>query len=768
MLKTQGTTNVKSEAPLKLATQIIIVVVLSALATTSRILGFLSPVNVIIASVSGNWSVFAFGASFITYLVTGNLTAGLFELTSMFIIIAVKMLVQKKEFANKLKVDSLTNAFLTTGAMLFCALVTSFVFRVNTYQLIFRLMFSFLCGSVVYFAQSTKNRASVDGVLDINGINGASLGILYILTITTLSSSGILGVNFGRVLGVFVVLVAAGKYKHIGGAVCGALTTCGVILCSPELAKNTLLLATCGLICGAFIPLGQVVMTLVFIFSTVVSLMAVGFNADTFKMLTDVAIAGVIYAAIPQDIGRKLFKILGGKQNAVDIVGQTSSSRLKFTSGTLKDVRYQLSGISDELDRNNKIKPLGIRAKCEVCNECPVNDICWKDNKKKIYSVFKTLENRTKKNGHLSLTDINETFPLCKCSTQLVNSFNTEFSNMVCEQTSNQKIKELREMLSEQLIAMEDLLTDLSYKVEKISGVDASLSSRVKSHLGKLGFAGVKACVYNDENKTRKIEVFTPSQIKSDLVKLTVELGNIIGCDLELPITSKVDGMCRMVFTECPEYIIESGVSQFSANDNQYSGDTIERIWLSKSEYIIVLSDGMGTGKRAKLDSTFAVNLILRFVVSGISGETSIRLLNSILRVKGWEESFATADIALVDLCAGSVKIIKAGAAPSYILRDEVLVRIEGQAFPLGILSETAPVSSSYKLFSQDKLIMVSDGVSEEVMKKAVAEINKHNLNASQSAELIANYAKSNSSIDGKKVSADDITVCILSLKMNK
>ena len=54
------------------------------------------------------------------------------------------------------------------------------------------------------------------------------------------------------------------------------------------------------------------------------------------------------------------------------------------------------------------------------------------------------------------------------------------------------KITDLRELLSEQLLAMEDLLSDLSYKVEKITEVDAALSERVKRYMSKQGIAGVK------------------------------------------------------------------------------------------------------------------------------------------------------------------------------------------------------------------------------------------------------------------------------------
>ena len=80
------------------------------------------------------------------------------------------------------------------------------------------------------------------------------------------------------------MLMAVRKYRNIGGAVVGALTTCGVLLCTPSLARNTLLLATSGLICGAFLQFGSLVIVLVFLAVSLVSLVAMGVNGDTFSM----------------------------------------------------------------------------------------------------------------------------------------------------------------------------------------------------------------------------------------------------------------------------------------------------------------------------------------------------------------------------------------------------------------------------------------------------------------------------------------------------
>ena len=129
---------------------------------------------------------------------------------------------------------------------------------------------------------------------------GIGLSILYVMLVATLTSVSLLGINLGRAFGVVVMLFAINRYKHIGGAVCGALATCGVILCAPDLAKNTLLLATSGLICGAFASFGIAAIIIVFIGVSLISLVTIGMNPDTFKLFADLIAGAVIYLAVPE------------------------------------------------------------------------------------------------------------------------------------------------------------------------------------------------------------------------------------------------------------------------------------------------------------------------------------------------------------------------------------------------------------------------------------------------------------------------------------
>lgn len=126
----------------------------------------------------------------------------------------------------------------------------------------------------------------------------------------------------------------------------------------------------------------------------------------------------------------------------------------------------------------------------------------------------------------------------------------------------------------------------------------------------------------------------------------------------------------------------------------------------------------MGTGKRARLDSLFSVSLVTRLIRSGMSMQTAHRLINSMLRVKGWEESFATLDIMRLELNGGTVQFLKSGAAQSFLFRDGGLKSIGGQAFPAGILAECTPDVSELKLFDGDVLLMTSDGVEDATARE--------------------------------------------------
>lgn len=125
---------------------------------------------------------------------------------------------------------------------------------------------------------------------------------------------------------------------------------------------------------------------------------------------------------------------------------------------------------------------------------------------------------------------------------------------------------------------------------------------------------------------------------------------------------------------------------------------------------VIVISDGMGSGTEAQSESRFAVDTFAQLTKSGVTRECALRMLNTALIVRD-SDCFATCDVCALNLYNGEAEFIKAGAAPSFILRAGRVYRIESSTLPGGILEGAELERSRCVLEAGDILVIVSDGV---------------------------------------------------------
>ena len=228
-------------------TNVLMAVLSAAAAFTAsfgKILGFPSSMNVAVAVLSGTNVIPAFLGSALAYFVSGTFSEGIVQLCAILVIGAVRLVMPSADH----KDDPVFVSLLTTGAMLLFSCVMSVAMPSDTYTASLRMISSLMCGCVVFIALTVKRQRNRSGVFDLTGINGVFTAILYIMFISTITAAPLHVVNLGRIAGTLFMLMAVRKYRNIGGAVVGALTTCGVLLCTPSLARNTLLLATSGLI----------------------------------------------------------------------------------------------------------------------------------------------------------------------------------------------------------------------------------------------------------------------------------------------------------------------------------------------------------------------------------------------------------------------------------------------------------------------------------------------------------------------------------------
>lgn len=154
---------------------------------------------------------------------------------------------------------------------------------------------------------------------------------------------------------------------------------------------------------------------------------------------------------------------------------------------------------------------------------------------------------------------------------------------------------------------------------------------------------------------------------------------------------------------------VEFASLQFKNEREIHSGDSCECFTKGKYLYLLI-SDGMGSGKLASIDSKMTCGLMKRFLLSGFSFSTCFKLTNTALKLKTGDESFATADICRINTNDGSLIIGKAGAAASYIISENRIRKLNALTFPIGILNEIQFEEISYKLRKNDYLLMMSDG----------------------------------------------------------
>lgn len=219
----------------------------------------------------------------------------------------------------------------------------------------------------------------------------------------------------------------------------------------------------------------------------------------------------------------------------------------------------------------------------------------------------------------------------------------------------------------------------------------------------------------------------------------------------------------RLFFTERENYQLLLGYAAVG-KDNNISGDSWGVQEISGGKIVQVLSDGMGFGKNANLQSTTTVRLLKILLYGGLWVETALQIVNLILASRFDGEKFSTADLAIWDGGKNTLEFIKYGAAPSFIKNGRKVNVYGGASLPLGILNKVEGYRKKITLHENDLLIMMSDGLYELnepnifQWEKIIASLPTDN------PQLAAEYLLAIANSRTGKAAQDDLTVIVSKL----
>ena len=278
-------------------------------------------------------------------------------------------------------------------------------------------------------------------------------------------------------------------------------------------------------------------------------------------------------------------------------------------------------------------------------------------------------------------------------------------------------LKKSRSLLSGELRGLSALLKRLVKELKDEKTADMVLSTKLKDDLRTAGVRCEDVLVYRRKGR---YEVSVAKKRRGSCDRCIRRI--ISAANKSLGVRMSRDGnLCRTegdscILRLCEErpYRISVSAAVKKRDGSKVSGDSYTFMELGGGIYMLALSDGMGSGGKAKEESAASVELFEDFMEAGFERDMVLEQLNSLLLMKaGGEDIFATLDICNINLYDGSAEFVKIGGMPSYLITEEGVRMIGGGGLPIGIMDSAESNSTELRLSDNDVIVMVTDGVTE-------------------------------------------------------
>lgn len=166
-------------------------------------------------------------------------------------------------------------------------------------------------------------------------------------------------------------------------------------------------------------------------------------------------------------------------------------------------------------------------------------------------------------------------------------------------------------------------------------------------------------------------------------------------------------------FCEAGRYRMMYGAARLPREGESLSGDNFTYSEEVPGQVVMSISDGMGSGEQASVESRRVVELAQQLLETGFSARGTLKMVNTVMMLAGAEQHPATLDLCCVDLHTGVLEAMKLGAVATFVLSGNGVEVLEAGEVPAGVLGSVEPVLLSKKLWDGDRVIMVTDGVLE-------------------------------------------------------
>jgi len=556
-----------------------------------------------------------------------------------------------------------------------------------------------------------------------------SMSILIALIIAGTWGIEVFNISILSVLSIAVVSIIGYVCGTSIGATAGIAMGVIVGMSSQNIFGYATVLGVCALTSGIFREGGKLISALAsFIVFCIMKIYIATYIPEGISqfILAEGILSTALFVVIPNDIYETISGELDVEKKSkryeegyVNKVKGIFTDRLDKFSEVLLNMAGTLNNLADndKLDMSTKSSGLIENLANRVCNSCDTCGICWGREMINTYKAFGELlesaQNRTNIFPQLLEKKCIRKASLIRNTEDIINKF-------IISEMWRSRLAEGRELIANQFNNMAKSVDEIMEEFSSDFNEDKDSEKKIIRILEKYDIEIDDVFAIKDKNERLNIQITCNCCNGRNLCikKMLPLINDCVGYKMKLkadgckinPITNK----CTAMFEEVPKFGVTTSVSRACKDGQTIFGDNFNFGEGYDGSYMMVISDGMGSGPQAGRESKAVVELIEKFTGAGFSRTTAINTVNSIMSLKFSEdEKFSTVDLSAIDLYSGEVDFMKVGAVASIVKSGDTIDIIKSRSLPIGILDEADIEIHSKKVKNGDLIVMLTDGITD-------------------------------------------------------
>lgn len=352
-----------------------------------------------------------------------------------------------------------------------------------------------------------------------------------------------------------------------------------------------------------------------------------------------------------------------------------------------------------------------------VCAGCIRRSHCWDAKFYQTYKYMTDMMSAVEDKPEIEAAALPPEYSrLCGKTAEVLGVMKGQYEMYQHDLRWKKQIYDSRQFVAEQLSGVSQVMEDLAREIKREGQAMYRQEGQIREALEKLGLSIHSIEIVTLDPGKIEIEVVHAYTRGFDECRKIIAplLSDILEENIAVISETAVarrDGLSMVTFGSAKAFEVSTGVSSAAKGGDVLSGDSFSTKELGNGTFAVSVSDGMGNGERARMESSAALSMLEKLLQSGMDEKLAVKSVNSILLLRSPDEFYATVDMALIDQYSAQTTFMKIASAPSFIRRGSEVIPVTASNLPIGIIQDIDVELITLQLHAGDILFMMTDGI---------------------------------------------------------